>query len=121
MNDPLYIANKEAFEYITSIMNDVYSFNREQMEGGSCNIVFQLLKNNPNIKNDAQKAMNKVSESFFSWVDKWETTSKQMIEKFPEIENMEKYIKCLNYGCVGTLIWSRYSERYVRYNRNIPL
>lgn len=116
LNVDLYNSNKEAFEYISSIINDVYSFNREFLDETACNCVYQCMINE---KVDAQKAMNIVAKSFYDWVDKWEKTSKQLIEKYGEIENIEKYIKCLNYVSMGNLIWSVHSPRYVRLNHNI--
>ena len=113
IQDDVFKQNEDMIHLTVAIINDLYSYNREQTFEASSNLVYQIKVNQ---KISGQQALDDGTNRFFSWVDSYETSSKQLVEKFPGNKRISKYLKCLDYWLQGNCIWNLYCLRYAEHN-----
>lgn len=113
IEDDVFKQNEDMINLTVAILNDLYSYNREQTFEATSNLVYQIKVNE---KISGQRALDEGANRFFNWFNAYEITSKQLIMKFPGNRGIVKYLKCLDYWLQGNSIWNLYCPRYAVYN-----
>lgn len=116
LEDELFKESLNAVHRIGTLINDIYSYNKELAEKFKINIVYQI-KENRHIS--GQEAMDIATNQVYFYIDMFEKSSQQLIQKFSDNEMMAKYIKYLKYGIKASLTWSLYCPRYAKHNNNL--
>lgn len=116
LDNTFFKQNLNAVYHINTIINDIYSYNKELAAEFKSNLVFQIQENR---KISGQEAMDIATEQVYFYLDIFEKSSQELIEKFSSNKKMTKYIKYLKYAIKATQVWSVYCPRYSMHNNNL--
>ncbi|KAI0642719.1 terpenoid synthase [Trametes meyenii] len=112
MEHPCVRGLEEAANDLVTWSNDIFSFNVEQANGDTHNMIVVVQRQE---KLDLQSAINYVGALCEQCVDRFDTLRRALPSWGPEIDNqLQVYIDGLGDWMIGNLVWSFETERYFR-------